>query len=611
MVRLAELRARQNKPADAVKALTTAYIDGQPRKPENFFTVAAQLEKWNLLAEARTFAQQGLIAAGNKLLIPANSASYSETPQPDGASTYARILTRLGKPDEALANLTRIRHATDAAIVFPAEKAAELADSGVSPADIANQRNEYIRQQRQIADNKLSQALTTIGAAVAEYYTPEQKLAYATTLDTLHTSDPTLALTAATSAGLADREALWRKQHLLTGTGPDFDNADLAPYTQLQQRRLQFPELAQTLETYAAHLRPAARTGVLNQAADAYGSAGDDTSELRVLRSFTATSDRLLELLYRHDRPALITRAASHDDAIADAAVNYLIAHTDLAQSTPAIRARGGMLSPLWTDSAYSLAALYFTPAAAHDSFTKILRADSPIADRIAHPSDPKTTHTGDLYFYYAAHFGIGMSKVMGAPFIASSAMSGSTTDAEDYLPAALERSPTDPTAYTELAQTYDEASNPTAAAAEYRHALELAPKSITINDDLATLLYRSGKRDEALAQWRNAFAILAHDVRNQLLPRRVLHRLRIHPPPPRRSQAHRPVPPRDRSRSPPLLRQKRHLPLQRIPRSHLHRLRHPRRRHSLHPLALHLRHRPRIPPRRPQERRLALSRIP
>ena len=77
MVRLAELRARQQRPADAVKALEAAYIDGHAKAAGDFFTVAAQLERWNLLAEARTFAEQGVALAG---LRAAHSAGCQYLP---------------------------------------------------------------------------------------------------------------------------------------------------------------------------------------------------------------------------------------------------------------------------------------------------------------------------------------------------------------------------------------------------------------------------------------------------------------------------------------------------------------------------------------------------
>ena len=512
MVRLAELRAREKRPADAVKALTAAYIDGQPKKPNNYFTVAAQLERWNLLPEARTFAQQGMTLAGPTLLISGDANL--------GAATYARVLTRLGKPDEALQTLTTIRKTSDANIKFPAAQLAELTDSGATPADIAQQRADYITQRQQMAASQINQSLNTIGSVVAQNDTPEQKLAYAQTLDTLHSTNADLAIDAASAAGLADREADWRKQRILAGP-TDNQHGDLAAYTTLEQHRLAFSDLAVTLESQAARIKIDESVGLREQAADARHSAGTPdalANELRIVRALARVGtytprDRDLGLLLHRDA-ATFNTVAARNNAIGEAALNFAIAHGTFAQATAAIRAHGRALSPLWTDTGYALTGLYFVPHTndgtpapvtqpVHAAFAKILRADDPIADRIAHPSNAKQVLTGDDYFFTAARFGIALPP----------------GDAEDYLPAALEHSPTDPAAYTALARTYSEAANPAAAIAEYRHALELAPRSVTINDALATELDRSGHHDEALTQWRIAFGLLRRDVETNAFP--------------------------------------------------------------------------------------------
>ena len=503
MVRLAELRARQQRATDAVKALTTAYIDNQPKKANNYFTVAAQLERWNLLPEARTFTQQGMALAGASLFTSNDSTQ--------GATTYARVLTRMGKPDEALKTLTALRKTSDASIKFPAAQLAELTASGAEPADIASQRDNYIQQRQQMAKSQLQQALSTIGTLVAQNDTPEQKLAYAQTLDTLHTTDPDLALDAAASAGLADREADWRKQRLLASNPAEATG--LAPYAALEQRRLAFTDLAQTLEAQAARVPPAERNNLRQQAADSWHSAATAealASQLRLVRLLAqsgsySSPDRNLALLLHRD-PAAFNADAARNTPTGEAALNFALSQGAFAQATAALRAHGRALSPLWTDASYALTGLFFNQssvAAVHAAFARILRADSPIADRIAHPSDPKLVLTGDNWFFYAARFGIGLPA----------------DTAEDFLPAALEHSPSDPAAYTDLARTYSEASNHPAAIAELRHALELTPRSVTLSDALALELDRSGNHAEAVAQWRAAFALLRRDVEINAFP--------------------------------------------------------------------------------------------
>ncbi len=181
MVRLAELRARQQRPADAVKALQAAYIDGHAKAADDFFTVAAQLERWNLLTEARTFAEQGITLAGSDLLTPPPVYTY---PQPEnGAATYARILARCGQADHALATLTAARQAAEVSATSPSVLAAELARENMTAdqADAQGFRKNFAMQRRQAADQNLKAAVDALGKAVQAYYTPEQKQAFALT----------------------------------------------------------------------------------------------------------------------------------------------------------------------------------------------------------------------------------------------------------------------------------------------------------------------------------------------------------------------------------------------------------------------------------------------
>src|SRR5258708_20665852 len=85
MMQRAEVRARQGQTDAVIAALQKALIEGRPERAENSFEVARHLEQWNLLAEARKFAEQGIKQAGDGLLA---EPQYSSGPQ-----TFARILT--------------------------------------------------------------------------------------------------------------------------------------------------------------------------------------------------------------------------------------------------------------------------------------------------------------------------------------------------------------------------------------------------------------------------------------------------------------------------------------------------------------------------------------
>ncbi len=447
MVRLAELRARQRRPADAVKALSTAYIDGRPRLPNNSFMVAAQLEKWDLLVEAESFAQQGMDLAGAGLFLSPDASA--------GAGIYARIVTRLGHPEQVLRTLNRTFEAANRSSTFPSALATELAENGSTPAEIAAQRTEYLAEHRQTAQRRLEEALATVGSVVKTYYTPEQKLAYAQTLDTLHANDPAQALSAAASAGIADREAAWRRQQLLTGALNAQGN-NLFAYTSLQQSRLAYRELAQTLEAYAARLQPKLRSSILQQAAEAYRDAGDDTEELRVTRPLALANDagvrdRFLYLLLHNDRAALTALAAIGNDTLADAAVNYTVAHADQQTALAAAAQRARALPAVWRPATVAMLRTYFADGATPpviDEFVQALDPEATIAMRVARPVNRDRRLSGDLWFYYAARFG---------EYLATSAGTSSGLASEDFLPAPLEQSPTLVEPYVQLARFYDE----------------------------------------------------------------------------------------------------------------------------------------------------------
>ncbi len=163
MVRLAELRARQQRPADAAKALEAAWITGQPPAAVNTFRVAEQLAQWNLLDEARTFADRGLAQAGPELLPSANG----------DAAIYARVLAQQGHAAEALSTLSASFRAVRTDTSFPAEQAAGYLKAGISEADLARARQQYFDGRRQIARAQLEKAAEAIGKVAQDLYTPE------------------------------------------------------------------------------------------------------------------------------------------------------------------------------------------------------------------------------------------------------------------------------------------------------------------------------------------------------------------------------------------------------------------------------------------------------
>jgi tetratricopeptide (TPR) repeat protein len=220
-------------------------------------------------------------------------------------------------------------------------------------------------------------------------------------------------------------------------------------------------------------------------------------------------------LLLRRDPGSLTALAANGNVGLADAALNYTVAHGTQAQALAAVGNRGKALHPVWRPASASLVETYFASAAPSAvrvaDFNESLAANSTIGMRLGAPADPARQLTGDSYFYYASRFGIYLSTVRDP--------AQRLPDAEDFLPAELEGSPATPEGYLNLARSYVEAHNIAAAVEEYGHALELSPSDAAIEDELAATLYRVHRHDEALAHWTQSLTILGDMQRQGTYP--------------------------------------------------------------------------------------------
>ncbi len=121
---------------------------------------------------------------------------------------------------------------------------------------------------------------------------------------------------------------------------------------------------------------------------------------------------------------------------------------------------------------------------------------DDPIGVRLAKPVDRDQQMAGNIWFYYGSRYGeyLGISK-QGNP--------------EDFLPAILEQSPASASGYLTLADYYEGMGDTRHAIADYDHTLELSPNLPDVYDSLAVAYYKQGDRAAALAQWKQAFAVL------------------------------------------------------------------------------------------------------
>ncbi len=502
MLSIARLRARQGRASDAADALKTAYLSGPKKLPRDFFQIASQLEQWNFLPEAATFAEQGRAAAGSSFLT-----ADETTLGPDDPATYGRILTRQRQSATAISSL---RQSLAAAAISPSSPtliAAQAQAEGIASVTDADWRKQQAAARKQQAEATFARTLTAIGSAVDTFYTPEERTTYAALLaqQRIGTTPKQLAsvwIPAAHAAGLFAKEAAWRKELLLAPGSTDGNPPILL--IELQRSRLLFGELGQTLEAYA-RTHPKFAPSALTSAAEAYRSSGDFTAEARVLRqqsrdeTHVAGADRYLDLLLHRDTATLVTLAASRTESLSDAAANLALQKAPIAVALAAIRARGQALPAVWTPASTALTYLYLadTTGQGDAAFRSVLADDATISTRIAIKPNPATQLTGELWFYYAA-------RNAQLRFLSPA----THTAAEDLAAADLEYAAT-PANYKALAQTYAEAGDTASALAELDHVLELDPSDAATYDARATLLWNLGRKAEALAAWRKALASL------------------------------------------------------------------------------------------------------
>ena len=547
MLKVAELRARQRNADAAVAALKTAYIDGRPANPQNFFEVAAALESWDLLPQAGAFAQQGVDAAGADLL--ANPANH------DGALLYARTLTRLRRQQEAFARLQSASDSSQAPVTSLSSIVEHVEKQGLAAVTDSGWR-EHEQQQRSVAGkNGMEQCLREMGTAVARYFTPEEKVEFSNFLASKEKPGeivPDYLIGAAESAGLSDLEVRWRYEDLMREPRDAFGN--LQPLIQLQSQRLRFTELAGQLEKYAAVLQLPTESGVLYSAASAYRSSGNETDELRIYLQLESTGhlyqnqQRFFKLLYAYDRDKLLEIAGAARSSRAEAAVNFAIATGDRRFAYDAIRAHGKRALPVWTNAYSALAGLYFADpdAPIGHSFDEILDP-RPIGERLQSKFDPGRQLSGNDWFYYSSRFG----EYRGVTH---------SGDPEDYLPAILEQSPGTAASYLVTAAYYADAKEFPLAAADYERSLELDPSQPRVRDRLAMIFIAQRRSPEAVAEWKQAFAELEKQGAALHGSRKLLSRFRIDRRSPQAAEAPRRVPPANRFASARLRPQERRL---------------------------------------------------
>ncbi len=139
------------------------------------------------------------------------------------------------------------------------------------------------------------------------------------------------------------------------------------PLVDLQRRRGRFAELGSQMEQVATAVKGQRRNAPLLAAADAYRTAGDEPSELRVLSTaFSLTSldtnrqQRFFELLTKRKPDELVRIASAWPPASGEQAANYAVAHGSAALAHAVVQARSKARPPVWNKAYNALVGMYF-----------------------------------------------------------------------------------------------------------------------------------------------------------------------------------------------------------------------------------------------------------
>ncbi len=443
--RMAELHARLGDAPATLTALREALIEGRPERPANFFRAAERLESWGILDEALALAEEGVVIAGDRLLV-----DYTHL---DGARCYARLMTRLRRHDEAIRSLKA---------AWPREQRDYLPDlwRSIIEETLVTAERYFVGQERE-------DFLASLDSWRADADGEEFRYSL---------------LPAAQSAGLAQVEAKWLFDAVVRqpdGSQADHDRGRLI---ELQRSWLKHAELGGQLERiWNAHPTRNQEKHILIEAAEAYRAAGDEDAEFGVLGQANSTSERYLALLGRRDSDGLLALAAR-----SQAALSYAVVAGDSELATRAIAGYRAQRPPVWKSFYGGLAAVY------HDDIEAPAFAESlgsrAIADQLGSPVNREVRLAGDAWYYLASRYGeIG---------------------ADDYLLAGIESAPSSAGAYFRLAEVLAEHDETEEASAQYRLGLQLAPLDARAHSDLADLLWDSGQSQQATEHWREAARI-------------------------------------------------------------------------------------------------------
>ncbi len=450
MEKVAEVRARLGRRADAVAALTTALIGAHSETAEADFSIAERLEGWRMMEDAVRFAERGAQLAGAELFT---------APRFGQARIYARILIEARRFDEVLKRVD-----------FEAKNRADVSQ--------------------------------TVGAAIAGLYSPEEKAAFEAALlakaaGVNRGERDAVLLPFAMAAQLTGLEARWRFDTMMQGA----EGVD-ARFVALENRRGSYGEMARELERYAADAG-AGSSGALMSATEGWLEEGDIDGQLRTMGTLERrdalggeTLDRYLSLLaaLRPDELAAVVAGPGAPET-RNRAVQSAIESGNRALAYRTVTIRGAALKPAWAKAYTALTGVYFADGSPNveGAFADALDTRT-IGERIASPPSPEAALVGPVWFYYGSRYGEFLERRRSAK-------------AGDYLPAGTEGAPGSPDRYLALGDFYAAERQAEKAIRQYELVLQLDPDRADAYDHIARTEWAAGRREAAVSNWRAAIA--------------------------------------------------------------------------------------------------------
>jgi tetratricopeptide (TPR) repeat protein len=216
--------------------------------------------------------------------------------------------------------------------------------------------------------------------------------------------------------------------------------------------------------------------------------------------------NRYFTLLMAGQPQTLITYAGDcHGQCTA--AANYAVGSGDMNLALQAVAAYGASRAPVWNKAYSALTGLYYaSPAPSVNAAFQGSLGSSTIGDRLGKAVDSKEQLAGEIWYYYGSRYGEYLSATkLGDP--------------EDYLPSMLEDRPGNSQAYFDLARFYEDTGDSVRAIADYEHTLDLEPSRSSAQNRMAIVLWKQGKRPEAIAHWKSAIAILNNQMNSSQVP--------------------------------------------------------------------------------------------